>query len=126
LAILFCLCSEADAFVAANFPLFWAPASKLAFLVLGPILDLKLFMMYRSAFRPRLIWTIISVVVAQQFVYSVPVHYFCPQISVVWDEVCAGVAFFESPAGMIVLGCTVTLVVGWIVYKLGTSRNQRA
>src|SRR5262249_9206305 len=44
LAIAFCLCSEADAFVAANFPLIWPDASKLAFLVLGPMLDFKLYM----------------------------------------------------------------------------------
>ncbi|HWY87567.1 MAG TPA: permease, partial [Gemmataceae bacterium] len=46
LAILFCLCSEADAFVAANFAMTWPPASKIAFLVLGPMLDMKLYLMY--------------------------------------------------------------------------------
>ena len=35
------------------------PAAKLAFLVLGPMLDLKLYLMYTRVFRPRLIWTII-------------------------------------------------------------------
>jgi uncharacterized membrane protein YraQ (UPF0718 family) len=74
-AILFCLCSEADAFVCANFPLFWPPASKLAFLVLGPMLDLKLYMMYTRVFRPRLIYTIILTVCVQVFVYTMIVHY---------------------------------------------------
>src|SRR5436190_1808021 len=54
IAILICLCSEADAFVAYNFPATWAPASKIAFLVLGPMMDLKLFLMYTRVFRPRL------------------------------------------------------------------------
>jgi uncharacterized membrane protein YraQ (UPF0718 family) len=74
-AVLFCLCSEADAFVAANFPVYWPPASKLAFLVLGPMMDLKLFMMYTRVFRPKLIYTIIITVVVQVFVYSLVVHY---------------------------------------------------
>ncbi len=75
IAILFCLCSEADAFVAANFAPYWPPASKLAFLVLGPMLDIKLYLMYTRVFRPRLIFTIISSVVAQVFLYTMLVHY---------------------------------------------------
>jgi uncharacterized protein len=75
IAVLFCLCSEADAFVAANFQAFWPPASKLAFLVLGPMFDIKLYLMYRLVFRPRLILTIVSAVVVQVFVYTLLVHY---------------------------------------------------
>lgn len=69
LSVLLCLCSEADAFVAVNIAAV-PPAAKLAFLVLGPMLDLKLYMMYTRVFRPRLIWTIIPTVVVQVFVYS--------------------------------------------------------
>lgn len=75
IAILFCLCSEADAFVAANFPPFWPASSKLAFLVLGPMLDLKLALMYTRVFRPRLIYTIVSAVAIQVFVLTLAVHY---------------------------------------------------
>lgn len=75
IAVLFCLCSEADAFVAANFQAIWPPASKLAFLVLGPMLDIKLYLMYTRVFRPRLILTIILAVVTQVFVYTLLVHY---------------------------------------------------
>jgi uncharacterized membrane protein YraQ (UPF0718 family) len=74
LAILLCLCSEADAFVAASFQAV-GPSAKLAFLVLGPMLDLKLYMMYRSVFSTRLIWTIITSVVVQVAVYSLVVHF---------------------------------------------------
>src|SRR5262249_9043703 len=74
LAIVLCLCSEADAFVAASF-ITLPPASKLAFLVLGPMLDFKLYFMYTRVFRPRLIATIIGSVVVQVFLYSVIVHY---------------------------------------------------
>jgi uncharacterized protein len=76
IAVLFCLCSEADAFVAANFPMFWPPASKLAFLVLGPMLDLKLYLMYTRVFRTRLIFTIIACVVSQVFAYTMLIHYY--------------------------------------------------
>ena len=77
LAIVLCLCSEADAFVAASF-VSVRPAAKLAFLLLGPMLDLKLYMMYTRVFRPRLIWTIIVAVVVQVLVYSLLTH-------VVWE-----------------------------------------
>jgi len=74
-AVLLCLCSEADAFVAAAFPPIWPPASKIAFLVLGPMLDLKLYLMYTRVFRPRLIFMIIGCVVSQVFVYALIVHF---------------------------------------------------
>lgn len=74
LAVILCLCSEADAFLAASLTAL-RPASKLAFLVLGPMMDFKLYMMYLRVFRPRLIWTIIPCVVVQVFVYTMLVHY---------------------------------------------------
>ncbi len=76
-AFVFCLCSEADAFVAANFQPVgaWPAASKLAFLVLGPMLDIKLYLMYTRVFRHRLIWTIVTAVVLQVFVFCVLFHY---------------------------------------------------
>lgn len=72
LAFLITICSEADAFVAANLAV--RPAARLAFLLLGPMLDLKLFFMYTRVFRPRLMWTIIFLVVLQVFVYSFITH----------------------------------------------------
>jgi uncharacterized membrane protein YraQ (UPF0718 family) len=75
LAIAICLCSEADAFVAAAFPAAWPPAAKIAFMVLGPMLDFKLYLMYLRVFRQRLIWTIIVAVVVQVFVYTLLLHY---------------------------------------------------
>ena len=73
LAIMLCICSQADAFVAASFVTV-RPASKLAFLVLGPMLDFKLYAMYTRVFRPRLIWTVVSSVVIQVFLYSLITH----------------------------------------------------
>lgn len=73
LAVVLCICSQADAFVAASFVTL-RPASKLAFLVLGPMLDFKLYAMYTRVFRPRLIWTVVSCVVIQVFLYSLAFH----------------------------------------------------
>ncbi len=76
-AIILCLCSEADAFVAANLPIApsMALAAKVAFLVLGPMMDLKLYVMYTRVFKARLIWTIITSVIILVFVLSVAVHF---------------------------------------------------
>jgi uncharacterized membrane protein YraQ (UPF0718 family) len=73
MAVLMCLCSEADAFVAASFKNMHVSA-KLAFLVLGPMLDLKLLLMYTRVFRPRLIATIVICVVVQVFFLCLLVH----------------------------------------------------
>jgi uncharacterized membrane protein YraQ (UPF0718 family) len=69
LAVLMCLCSEADAFVAASFTNLHVSA-KLGFLVLGPMLDLKLLLMYTRVFRPKLIATIVTCTVIQVFAYT--------------------------------------------------------
>jgi uncharacterized membrane protein YraQ (UPF0718 family) len=53
LAILLSVCSEADAFVAASFVAF-PPAARLAFVAIGPMVDLKLIGMYGAAFHRRL------------------------------------------------------------------------
>lgn len=66
LAVLLSLCSEADAFVAASFRTMLPLAAQMAFMVLGPMLDLKLIAMYFRMFRKRLILvlsTTIAVVV---------------------------------------------------------------
>jgi len=56
LAFLLSLCSEADAFVAASFRSTLMPVSaQLAFMVLGPMLDIKLLLMYVRVFHKRFI-----------------------------------------------------------------------
>src|SRR5262245_40094377 len=74
LAVLMCLCSEADAFVAASFTTLH-PSAKIAFLVLGPMFDFKLLMMFTRVFRPRLIRVIIPALFIQVFLYAMIVHY---------------------------------------------------
>ena len=74
-AVIMCLCSEADAFVAASFTKM-AISSKLAFLVLGPMLDLKLILMFTRVFRPRLILTIIVSTITLVGISCIIVHFF--------------------------------------------------
>lgn len=78
LAILLCLCSEADAFVASTFSTLPA-APKLAFLVLGPMLDLKLIMLFTRVFSRRVIITLAASVIVQTFVYTMIAHYTLPE-----------------------------------------------
>ena len=55
LAIILNLCSEADAFVAASFRTVLPITAQMAFMMLGPMLDIKLVLMYFRIFRRRLI-----------------------------------------------------------------------
>jgi uncharacterized membrane protein YraQ (UPF0718 family) len=90
LAIMLCICSQADAFVAASF-VSLRPASKVAFLVLGPMLDFKLYSMYTRVFRPRLIWTVVTCVVVQVLLYSLLTHALwenhAPMLTTFFDDV---------------------------------------
>ena len=54
LAMVLSLCSTSDAFVAAPMAAF-SNAAKLAFLVFGPMMDIKLLFMYGSVFKPRVV-----------------------------------------------------------------------
>jgi uncharacterized membrane protein YraQ (UPF0718 family) len=67
------LCSEADAFIAASFTSF-SPGAQLAFLVLGPIADMKLTVLYGATFRgwfvPRLLLATVPPIVAGSLVFG--------------------------------------------------------
>lgn len=54
LAVILSLCSTSDAFIAATFVAFPAVA-KLAFLVLGPMFDLKMLFIYSAVFKKRFV-----------------------------------------------------------------------
>lgn len=61
LAFLLSLCSESDAFVAASFVQFGVGA-QLAFLVFGPMVDVKLGFLYRGTFSKGFLRTVVVVV----------------------------------------------------------------
>ncbi len=52
LAVVLSICSEADAFVAASLTAF-SPTARLAFLVVGPMVDLKLIALQAGTFGRR-------------------------------------------------------------------------
>jgi uncharacterized membrane protein YraQ (UPF0718 family) len=58
LAALLSLCSESDAFIAASFVQF-GPSAQLAFLVFGPMVDLKLGALYAGTFRKGFLRTVV-------------------------------------------------------------------
>jgi uncharacterized membrane protein YraQ (UPF0718 family) len=78
MAIALNLCSEADAFVAASFFAFPLSA-KLAFLVLGPMVDLKLMAMYTTVFRPKAILFIMGLVTILVFALCIAGYAWIPE-----------------------------------------------
>jgi uncharacterized protein len=67
LAFVMSLCSESDAFVAASFTAF-GPASQLAFLVFGPMVDLKLAALYVGTYQRGFLHTVVIAVGATTLV----------------------------------------------------------
>jgi uncharacterized membrane protein YraQ (UPF0718 family) len=67
LAFVMSLCSESDAFVAASFTAF-GPAPQLAFLVFGPMVDLKLAALYAGTYQRGFLRTVVIAVGATTLV----------------------------------------------------------
>ncbi len=68
------LCSEADAFVAASLSGILAFSAQLAFLVLGPMMDIKLAAMYLAFMKRTAVAWIIALVCAGVFGFSMLTH----------------------------------------------------
>jgi uncharacterized membrane protein YraQ (UPF0718 family) len=72
-AFVLSLCSEADAFIAASFTSF-SLGAQLAFLVFGPLADLKLSVLYGATFRRwfllRLLVAVVPLIVACSLVFE--------------------------------------------------------
>ncbi|TYP71374.1 permease [Paenibacillus methanolicus] len=64
LAFLLSLCSTSDAFVAASFNGIFAPSALLAFLVFGPMVDLKSVLMLLGTFRTKIVAAIVLLLFA--------------------------------------------------------------
>jgi hypothetical protein len=71
LAVLLNLCSEADAFIAASFRGLMPIPAQMAFLLTGPMLDLKLLLMYQSVFKRRAIVVLASLILVAVLVVTV-------------------------------------------------------
>jgi uncharacterized membrane protein YraQ (UPF0718 family) len=71
LAVLLNLCSEADAFISASFRGLVSLPAQMAFMLTGPMFDLKLLLMYQRLFRRRAIIVLAAMVLAAVFAVSV-------------------------------------------------------
>ncbi|WNB91286.1 permease [Bacillus sp. NEB1478] len=60
LAFVLSLCSEADAFIASSFQSTFTIGSIVAFLVMGPMLDIKNVLMMLGSFRKKLVFSLIG------------------------------------------------------------------
>ncbi len=67
LAILLNLCSEADAFIAASMQGFMPLSAQMAFMLTGPMFDLKLLLMYKVIFHRRMIVVLASLILLAVF-----------------------------------------------------------
>lgn len=60
LAFILSLCSEADAFIASSFTSTFSTGSIVAFLVYGPMIDIKNMLMMLDAFKKKFVFTLIA------------------------------------------------------------------
>ncbi len=72
LAVVLCVCSEADAFVAASLTAF-STTARLAFMVVGPVVDLKLIALHASTFGRRFAVRFVPLVLVVAVVVSMAV-----------------------------------------------------
>ncbi|UII54878.1 permease [Cytobacillus spongiae] len=76
LAYILSLCSEADAFIGASFRQIVPPASILAFLVYGPMIDLKNTIMLLSTFKSRFVFVLLLLITLIVFVSILLISFF--------------------------------------------------
>src|SRR5208337_1248490 len=75
LAVALNLCSGTDAFIAAGFRGIFPDTAQMAFMVLGPMLDLKLILGYFTIFRGRTIWSLALMTVIAVLITMMVLHY---------------------------------------------------
>jgi uncharacterized membrane protein YraQ (UPF0718 family) len=71
LAVLLNLCSEADAFIAASFSGYVPFAAQMAFMLIGPMFDLKLLLMYRGVFKKKAICVLVALTTTSVLAVSI-------------------------------------------------------
>lgn len=70
LAFILSLCSEADAFIGASFRSIFSTQSIVAFLVFGPMLDIKNLMMMLASFKAKFVLFLVTTVTIVVFIYA--------------------------------------------------------
>jgi uncharacterized membrane protein YraQ (UPF0718 family) len=74
LAIVVAICSNVDAFFALSFASTFTPGSIVAFLIVGPLIDVKMLALMRTTFRGRVLVGIVAVVIPAAFVIGTAVN----------------------------------------------------
>jgi uncharacterized membrane protein YraQ (UPF0718 family) len=79
LAILLSICSTVDAFIALSFLGTFTSASVLAFLLYGPMVDIKSIMMFTRVFKPKAVTYLVVLPLVLVILISVSLNYFWVQ-----------------------------------------------
>lgn len=74
LAIIVAICSNVDAFFALSFASTFSPGAIVAFLVVGPLVDVKMVALLRTTFTTRAIAGIVAIVIAAAFALGLAVN----------------------------------------------------
>lgn len=74
LAVILSVCSTVDAFIALSFASMFSPGAILAFLIFGPIVDIKSTMMYLRVFHPSAVISIIGISFTISFLAGVVIN----------------------------------------------------
>jgi len=74
LAMTVALCSNVDAFFALSFASTFTPGSIVAFLIVGPLVDVKMLALLRTTFTTRALAGVVAIVLAAAFVIGVGVN----------------------------------------------------
>jgi uncharacterized protein len=85
-AFVISVCSQADAFIAAPFLASFTTGSIAAFLIYGPMLDIKNTLMLFSSFKPTFVMKLIFIITVVVFCLSISINYF-PHI---WEVIVGG------------------------------------
>jgi uncharacterized membrane protein YraQ (UPF0718 family) len=78
LAVVLSICSTVDAFVALGFAGVFSLGSVLAFLVFGPMVDIKSTLMYLRVFYPRPVSYLILIPFLMSLLAGLAINYYLP------------------------------------------------
>jgi uncharacterized membrane protein YraQ (UPF0718 family) len=76
LAMTVAICSNVDAFFALSFASTFSPGAIVAFLLVGPLVDVKMLALLRTTFRWRVLGVIVAVVLLSAFTIGMAVNVF--------------------------------------------------
>jgi uncharacterized membrane protein YraQ (UPF0718 family) len=78
MAVVLSICSTVDAFIALGFAGTFSPGSIMAFLVFGPMVDIKSTLMYTNVFRIKAVVYLILLPLLMSFLMGVVINYTIP------------------------------------------------